>query len=171
MFKKYTLLTILGLLSGTQANGNIIGMNWGTVWNKLHKLTDLYKGDVVLCKSDSHSFEVAARSSDLEEKTTESNFPTAQLLKKRYADKAKLAKEKTGKEFYNCMSDLEHPETAVRSGEYKKCVAQAWAQRPWLTSTTIDLRANYKPEIQNGWYMFCQKFGRFERELPSTFLD
>lgn len=167
MSKRYIIVTLVTLLSSIQADASI---NWGTVWCKLHNLTNLFKGDIVSCKASAHSFQVAARSRSLTDDSS-SNYPSDQLLKKHYANKAKIAGEKTRQEFYGCMADLQSPKDAVRSGEYKKCIAQAWEHRPWLTPTTIDIRAHKAPENSNGWEMFFAKYGRFERDLPSSFLE
>ena len=69
------------------------------------------------------------------------------------------------------MAELDSPQNAVRYGEYKKCIKHAWAYRPWLTPTEIEIRANYRPEDNNAWYIAFKVCGYFERNLPPSFLD
>ena len=86
---------------------------------------------------------------------------------------ANIASHKMEKTFYKCMSNLERPDVAVRDGEYKKCIKEAWDSRPW---GAIDIQVNEKTKSKKRgsgekWVMEGRNFSWYDPIKSLSFLD
>lgn len=118
---------------------NLIWLNFGIACEKQDSTINIAKSwgnDIVICKfkeaSDPENnwginsvyFEAVEVSPSLRRHNNDDNF------REMYELVAQISLHKIQTAFYKCMANLESPQTAVKYGEYRKCIKNAWQSRP-----------------------------------------